>query len=60
MTGSELRLARLRARVKQTSVAALLGVTTAAVCQLEKRPRPRPATIEKYLQAILDLKDGAK
>ena len=52
LSGDDLRLLRVVRRVPATAMAAHYGASRAAICNLERAIRPRPATAIRYLRAL--------
>lgn len=59
MTGMELKLRRIAARVKQHDVATEMGVTKSRVSGIEREHYPSPESVKRYLAALEKLTDVA-
>lgn len=57
MTGLELKLRRVAARVKQQDIAAEMGVTKSRVSGIEREGFPSAETQRRYLEALETLTD---
>lgn len=55
-SGLELKIARLRASLKQYELAAKLGISTTQLCEIETRRRqPSPELAEKIRRVLQEL-----
>lgn len=57
MTGLELKLRRMAARVKGQDLAAAMGVTKSRVSAIEREQFPTPETERRYVEALKTLTD---
>lgn len=57
MTGLELKLRRVAARVKQQDIAAVMGVTKSRVSGIEREHYPSAEATRRYLAALETLTD---
>lgn len=55
--GMELKIARIRARVSQRDVAEYMKVSQPRVSDIENQRKARPATIERYMKAVQEIRD---
>lgn len=59
MTATDLRIFRARLRLKQSDVAAMLGVARSYVSMMESGERPIPERIAKRVEALSKLNKEA-
>ena len=56
VSGLELKIGRLKARLKQYELAAMLGISTTQLCEIETgRRQPSPELAEKMKQVLQEL-----
>ena len=52
MTGLELKVARIRARVKAKALAEAMGVSASRVAKIEREADVSPGIAQRYLHAV--------
>jgi DNA-binding transcriptional regulator YiaG len=53
MDGPALMAMRKRAKVSQSDIGSVMGVSRQRVSQFEQRPKPSPDLVERYRSALL-------